>query len=203
MTVWNLPELVRRAKWRLRKDGVVSLLIGGLLRSRFQQAGLLVVKGGWPWPSVDNYGGRIEIGNCALFSGVRFECWSGASIRIGNGTYLNRGTEIVAGQSVSIGRDCKIARDVIVMDTDQHALPGLGLTCSPVQIDDRVWIGARAIVLKGVHIGQDSVVAAGAVVTRDVPARSIVAGVPARVIRTVDPVALVSFVGTHTPAVSR
>lgn len=176
------PELLSKAQRRVRADGWLSLVIGQLMRRRFQRAGMLVIKGGWPLPSVENHGGRIEIGNCGLFAGVRFECWAGATIRVGDGTYLNRGTEIVAGRSVTIGRDCKIARDVIVMDTDQHAVLGAGLQLAPVEIGDRVWIGARAIVLKGVHIGNDSVVAAGAVVTRDVPPHTVVAGVPARTI---------------------
>jgi acetyltransferase-like isoleucine patch superfamily enzyme len=104
-------------------------------------------------------------------------------ISVGDGTYLNRGTEIVAAQRVTIGRDCKIARDVIIMDTDQHEVPGLGLVVSPVEIGDRVWIGARAIILKGVRIGDDSLVAAGSVVTHDVPPGGIVGGVPAKPIR--------------------
>jgi acetyltransferase-like isoleucine patch superfamily enzyme len=152
------------------------------MRTRFQRAGWLTVLGGWPFPTVENHGGRIEIGNCGLFTGVRFECWAGATIRVGDGTYLNRGAEIVAARSVIIGRDCKIARDVIIMDTDQHELPGQGLLVAPVVIEDRVWIGARAIVLKGVTIGHDAIVAAGAVVTRDVPPRTVVAGVPARAV---------------------
>jgi len=138
------------------------------------------VLGGLPLPSVENRGGMIELGNCGLFNGVRFECWQDATIRVGDGTYLNRGVEIVAARSVTIGRDCKIARDVIVMDTDQHELPGQGLIVAPVVIGDRVWIGARAIVLKGVTIGDDAIIAAGAVVTRDVPAGATVAGVPAK-----------------------
>jgi acetyltransferase-like isoleucine patch superfamily enzyme len=103
---------------------------------------------------------------------------------IGNGTYLNRNTEIVAARSVTIGRDCKIARDVIIMDTDQHELPDSGMIAKPVRIGDQVWIGSRAIVLKGVTIGPGAVVAAGSVVTKDVPARAVVAGVPARIVRT-------------------
>jgi acetyltransferase-like isoleucine patch superfamily enzyme len=69
------------------------------------------------------------------------------------------------------------------MDTDQHELPGAGLVVRPVAIEDRVWIGARAIILKGVTVGHDAVVAAGSVVTRDVPPRTVAAGVPARVVR--------------------
>jgi acetyltransferase-like isoleucine patch superfamily enzyme len=97
---------------------------------------------------------------------------------------LNRGVEIVSAKSVTIGRDCKIARDVIIMDTDQHALPNGEFAVRPVEIGDRVWIGARAIVLKGVSIGHDSVIGAAAVVTHSVPPHSVVVGSAARVLRT-------------------
>ena len=175
----DLQQQIRKLGRRIRSDGLPSIVLGQLMRFRFQRAGNLIIKGGLPFPSIENHGGRIEIGNCGLFSGVRFECWKGALIRVGDGTYLNRGTEIVAGRSVIIGRDCMIARDVIVMDTDQHALPGQGLRLEPVEIGDRVWIGARAIVLKGVHVGDDAIIAAGAVVTKDVPSHALAAGVPA------------------------
>jgi acetyltransferase-like isoleucine patch superfamily enzyme len=156
-----------------------------LLKLRLRNAGVLIVMGGWHLPEIDDRGGSIQVGNIAFFPGTRLECWRGAQIRIGDGTYLNRNTEIVAAGSVTIGRDCKIGRDVLVMDTDQHPLPGGELVIAPVVIEDRVWIGARAIVLKGVRIGHDSVVAAGAIVTRDVPPWSVVAGQPARVLRTI------------------
>jgi acetyltransferase-like isoleucine patch superfamily enzyme len=172
-----------RLRRRLQQEGLWSHVFGLWLRTKFQRAGVIWVHGGWPLPTVDNRGGRIEVENCALFSGVRLECWPGAIIRIGNGTYLNRNVEIVSAESVTIGRDCKIARDVIIMDTDQHALPGARLVIKPVAIGDRVWIGARALVLKGVRVGDDAIIAAGSVVTRDVPPGAVVAGVPARVVR--------------------
>jgi acetyltransferase-like isoleucine patch superfamily enzyme len=172
-----------RARRRLRRGGLGGHLLGLWLARHFDQAGLVTVAGGWPLPSVDNRGGRIEVENCAFFSGVRLECWPEALIRIGNGTYLNRNTEVVAAKAVTIGRDCKIARDVLIMDSDQHPLPGEQLVARPVTIGDRVWIGARAIILKGVHVGDDAIVAAASVVTHDVPPRTMAAGVPARVIR--------------------
>ncbi len=178
-----LHQIAQRVVRRLRSAGLVSHALGLWLRTRFQKAGIIVVTGGWPLPQVENRGGRIEVENCVFFSGVRLECWRDAVIRIGNGTYLNRNAEIVAARAVTIGRDCKIARDVIIMDTDQHDVPGAGLLIKPIEIGDRVWIGSRAIILKGVTVGQDAVVAAGSVVTKDVPPRSIVAGVPARVVR--------------------
>ncbi|HEX2033076.1 MAG TPA: acyltransferase [Chloroflexota bacterium] len=172
---------------RLRSANPLEYLLGLWLRTRFQRAGLVVVRAGWPLPHVENRGGRIEVQNCAFFSGVRLECWPGAVIRIGNGTYLNRNVEIVAAGAVSVGRDCMIARDVIIMDTDQHALSGTGLVVKPVEIGDRVWIGARAIILKGVRVGHDSVVGAGAVLTKSVPPYSVVASPAATVIRSLAP----------------
>jgi acetyltransferase-like isoleucine patch superfamily enzyme len=182
----DVADLIRRIRRRLRTGGVAGHLLGLCLRQSFQKAGIIVVRE-WPLPKIDNHGGTIEVGNCAFFGGVRLECWSGATIRIGTGTYLNRNVEIVAARSVTIGRDCKVARDVIIMDTDQHPVPGPGLTARPVTIEDRVWVGARAIVLKGVTIGHDSIVGAGAIVTKSVPPRSVVVGPAARVIRTKPP----------------
>lgn len=169
---------------RFRTGGIRGHLLGLLLKAKLPRSGILVVMAGWRLPEIDDRGGRIEVGDCGFFPGVRLECWRDAVIRIGSGTYLNRNTEIVAALSVEIGRDCKIGRDVIVMDTDQHELAGRPLG-QPVIIEDRVWIGARAIVLKGVRIGHDSIVGAGTIVTRSVPPGSVVAGQPARIIRTI------------------
>jgi acetyltransferase-like isoleucine patch superfamily enzyme len=107
----------------------------------------------------------------------------GATIEVGDRTYLNRRTEIVAMEKVTIGRDCLISWDVSIADTDYHQVDGAPAT-APVSIADLVWIGARATVLKGVTIGEGAIVAAGAVVTQDVPPRTLAAGVPARVVKT-------------------
>jgi acetyltransferase-like isoleucine patch superfamily enzyme len=174
-----------RLRWHWQKTGPWGHLLGLILRTRFQKAGIVLVYGSWTLPAIENRGGRIEVGShCTFFSGVHLEVWEGATLKIGSGTYLNRNSEVVAARSVTIGTNCKIARDVLIMDTDQHALPGCELVIEPVVVEDDVWIGARAIILKGVRLGHGSVVAAGAVVTKSVPPRSVVAGVPARVIRT-------------------
>jgi acetyltransferase-like isoleucine patch superfamily enzyme len=175
-----LLRTVEKVRRRLEKSGIAAHVLGLWTSQKFQESGIVVVQGWWPLPTIDNRG-TILVEDCAFFPGVRLECWEEATIRIGNGTYLNRNTEIVAAQSVTIGRDCKIARDVIIMDTDQHALSDGQLRVAPVVIEDRVWVGARAIILKGVRVGHDAVIGAGSVVTRDVPASAIVAGVPARV----------------------
>src|ERR1043166_2309932 len=101
---------VQRVRVRLSKAGIVPHILGWWLGRPFQRAGILVVVGGLPLPSVTNYG-RIEVENCAFFPGVRIECWQGGLIRIGNGTYLNRGTEIVAAAQRSeerrVGKECR------------------------------------------------------------------------------------------------
>jgi acetyltransferase-like isoleucine patch superfamily enzyme len=106
----------------------------------------------------------------------------GATVAIGARTYLNERIRITCKRSVEIGEDCAIAWDVWITDTDYHSLDGAD-PIAPVSIGDHVWIGARSAILKGVDIGTDAVVAAGSVVTKDVPARALVAGNPARVIR--------------------
>jgi acetyltransferase-like isoleucine patch superfamily enzyme len=113
-----------------------------------------------------------------------------AFISIGRDTGLSS-CSIVAAIGVEIGREVLIGAGATIMDTDFHVvhsaerrynragkLPG----CAPIRIGDNVWIGAEAKVLKGVVIGDHSVVAAGSVVVESVPPMSIVAGVPARLI---------------------
>jgi acetyltransferase-like isoleucine patch superfamily enzyme len=98
------------------------------------------------------------------------------------------GCSITAMNKISIGNRVMIGSGVLIMDTDAHPLDAAARQRGeiaqgrPIQIDDDVFIGARAIVLKGVHIHRGAVIGAGAVVTRDVPEFAIVAGNPARVV---------------------
>ena len=175
--------LRHRIRRRLRDHSLLSHILGLGLRFRFSRTGLLVRKPGLPLIKILNKGGRIEVANCAFFPGVRLECWRGALIKIGNGTYLNRNVEIIAQQEVTIGRDCKIAWDVVIMDTDQHGIGDAPPVARPVRIGNNVWIGCRAIVLKGVTIGDNAIIGAGAIVARDVPPGAVIAGQASRIIR--------------------
>ncbi len=127
---------------------------------------------------------RVTLGrHCRIFFGVGFYLrGSGARVEIGDHTYLNRRTEITCRERVTIGERCAIAWDVNIMDTDAHTFEDRPDTV-PVTIGNHVWIGAGALVLKGVTIGDGAVVAARAVVTKDVPAGALVVGQPAHVIR--------------------
>ncbi|HTE06490.1 MAG TPA: acyltransferase, partial [Planctomycetota bacterium] len=106
----------------------------------------------------------------------------GARLVVGERTFINTGTSISARASVTIGRRCQIANHVVIMDSDFHGLQDRDRPepPAPIVIEDDVWIAVRATVLKGVRIGAGAVVAAGAVVVRDVAPRTLVAGVPAR-----------------------
>lgn len=175
-------RILHKIQGRLRFAPPSAYLRGLLLRRKFTRAGIIAVQPGWLGVSVINKGGRIECENVAFFPGVRLECLRGGKIVIGDGTYLNRNTEVIAQQEVRIGRNCKIAWDVVIMDTDQHGVSGQPAVACPIVIEDEVWIGCRAIILKGVTIGRGAVIGAGAIVTKDVPAGAIVTG-PAATIR--------------------
>ena len=112
-----------------------------------------------------------------------------ALLRIGAHTIIGDRTHVNCQTSISIGTHCAISWDVEILDSDMHTIvaeDGQALpNRAPVVIEDRVWIGMRALILKGVTIGHDSIVAAGAVVASSVPPRSICAGNPAKVIRQI------------------
>jgi acetyltransferase-like isoleucine patch superfamily enzyme len=104
----------------------------------------------------------------------------GASLIIGDNVSINEAI-ISAQQLIEIGDETMIGKAVI-QDTDWHGLDGNDSKIMPVRIMKHVWIGLNAIILRGVTIGNDAIVAAGAVVTQDVDANTIVAGNPAKLI---------------------
>lgn len=115
---------------------------------------------------------------------VELAAWDGP-ITIGDDTFINYGTSISSHTSVTIGRNCLIGNHVLIMDSDYHDLidrrmPG---RTAPIVIEDNVWIGTRAIILKGVTIGEGAVVAAGSTVVQDVAPRTVVGNPTAQVLR--------------------
>jgi acetyltransferase-like isoleucine patch superfamily enzyme len=127
---------------------------------------------------------KLVIGNrVMLYDRVNFYLDEpGAEIIIGDRTYINRRTEIMSKNSVTIGKGCAISWDVVITDTDYHEIIGTSST-KPIVIGDEVWIGCKSTILKGVTIGNGAVVAAGSVVTKDVDPHTLVAGIPAKTIK--------------------
>jgi acetyltransferase-like isoleucine patch superfamily enzyme len=140
-------------------------------------------------PSIGN-AGLLELGSRTSFRGkrrrTRLGAADGATLRIGDRCFINIGTVIEASSRIEIGSRTKIGDEVLILDSNYHEVSeGAGVKSAPIAIGRNVWIGNRAIILPGVSVGDHSVIAAGSVVTRDVPARAVVAGNPARVVRDV------------------
>lgn len=107
-------------------------------------------------------------------------------LEIGKNTYINPNSLIIANSEVKIGSDCAIAWDCQIIDDDLHQViidKNEVIPSKPITIGDHVWIGARCTILKGVEIGENCIIAAGSVVTKSVPANSIVGGNPAALIK--------------------
>lgn len=110
----------------------------------------------------------------------------GRSLQLGERVFVNHGCTINDLGGVVIGDDVLVGPNVQILSAGHPVDPAerrSGVVVARIEIGRGVWIGAGATVLQGVSIGEDSVVAAGAVVTRDVPDRVVVAGVPARVVK--------------------
>lgn len=132
--------------------------------------------------------GELILGSRVSFRGKRLRSrlgvWKNAKLVIGDRTFINSGAVIESTTSVTIGSNCLIGDRVTIQDCDYHEVEeGAGVRHRPVKIGDSVWLGNGATVLPGVEIGDYSVIGAGAVVTKSVPARVLAAGNPARVIR--------------------
>lgn len=154
---------------------------------------------------------RAQLGDrCDLGPGVRLRIGATASVVVGDRCVIDEGTVIecrgrlsvgertvvghhctfAVAEEVSIGSDCLIAELVSIRDHDhafeQTDIPVLdqGQRVAPVRIGRNVWLGAKVTVTRGVTIGDDTVVGANSVVTRDLPAGVVAVGAPARVVRT-------------------
>jgi len=137
--------------------------------------------------------GRLQIGPQVLLEpGVWLTCPGDARITIGGGTFLNLGVQVAAMALVEIGEHCMFANGCFVTDADHRfddpeiPVPWQGFTTKgPTRIGDNVWCGANVVVTGGVRIGERCVIAANSVVTTDIPAFSIAAGAPARVVKSI------------------
>lgn len=132
-------------------------------------------------------GASLKIGKLLMSRGPLYiKATEGAKISIGDKVFFNHNCSITAIDCIEIGNNCNFANNFVVVDHD-HALSENGVTggfvTEPVKIGNNVWCGANVTVLKGVEIGDGAVIAAGAVVTKSIPAKEIWGGVPARFIK--------------------
>ena len=146
----------------------------------------------------DIYGRNISVADHPTMvaspdSYIHLTTWSledhEGEISIGKYCLLTPGVRIASASKITIGDGCMFANSAYVSDADWHgiydrAIP-VGKT-SPIILKDNVWIGDRAVVGKGVTIGKNSIVAAGAIVVKDVPDNVVVGGNPAKIIKELD-----------------
>jgi len=125
---------------------------------------------------------------------VRITTWRGKGmngrIKIGSYCLISPGTNITAADEIIIGDNCMFAANCYIADSDWHGIYNRirPFRCTKsVELKDNVWVGHGAKICKGVTIGENSIVAAGAIVTKDVPANTIVAGNPAKPVKEINP----------------
>ena len=112
------------------------------------------------------------------------------NVKLGNNLIFNRNVSITARSGVTLGNNVLLGPNVVINDSNHRFIDKdtpinqQGHTAAEIVIEDDVWIASNSVILKGVHIGKGAVVAAGSVVTKDVPSYAVVAGVPARQIKT-------------------
>lgn len=160
-----------------------------------------------PQARITNLAGQqaaIRVGAYTELHGWLRTCDSRARIQVGSRCFIGTGSRIWGQAAVTIGDHVLIAHLVDIHDSNSHPLDWKArrrgddspadiaddwsrVHALPVVIEDDVWIGFKASIMKGVHIGRGAIVAAGSVVTKDVPAWCIVAGNPAQVVRRLHP----------------
>ena len=130
-----------------------------------------------------NIGENAEIicNDFAIHYGCHINIKPGARLIVQSG-FMNSGCWLDCAVSITIGKDACISNEVIIRDNDAHMIDG-NMSKAEIVIGDHVWVGARSIILKGVTIGNGAIIAAGSVVTHDVPENVLVGGVPAKIIR--------------------
>jgi len=159
----------------------LSLLLRGALETRgrnYVHRGEIVI----------HYKGKLEINDLNVIN-RNFDIEIKGRLSIGSRNYFNKNIKIVCLEKIKIGDDCIIADSVHLYDHD-HKYSDLGLLINeqgyitkPILIGNNVWIGAKATILKGVTIHDGAIIAANAVVNKDVPSNAIVAGNPAMIVK--------------------
>lgn len=165
---------IRREVRYAGRDIIINKIIGSPLVPR-----------GLRWRALNVLG--MDLDGCAIASGTWF---GGRKVAIGRGSFLNFGVWIEASRQVTIGKNVGVGHQVMICTSTHEVGPTSGRAGVPygksVTIEDGAWIGARATLLPGVTIGAGAIVAAGSVVTADVPPNVMVGGVPAKTIRELD-----------------
>jgi acetyltransferase-like isoleucine patch superfamily enzyme len=171
--LWHNGRAVINAKWSLRHVDEIGTRVRLRGRPAVTNQGRMVI------------GPRVQL--VSTIATLELVSEKGGLLEIGERSLVNFGCSLVATELVRIGPRCQIGPYTMMLDNDFHRVePERRLErppSKPIVVGENVWIGARVILMAGVTVGDDSCIGAGSVVTADVPPRTLVAGVPARVIR--------------------
>lgn len=178
-----------RTPWGAMKE-VWPLLSARIRLRRFDKLGQLVRLYGRP--RVTNMGWMEAGDKVLLFSNTvtsEYVTHPQGRLEIGDNVFINYGASISAHELVRIGKGSQIGSHAIMMDNDYHRVGDLDAPSqsAPIILGENVWLGVRVVVLKGVTIGDNSVIGAGSVVTKSIPPNCLAGGVPAKVIRRFGP----------------
>ena len=172
---YSLINLAKSAMITLPEKGALDINVLNIKRDRIRPCTLWVGENA-----------QLISKGFTMYEGAAIVVVDGGKLTLGHNSYMNESL-IQCASSISIGDNCAIAGDVLIQDTDFHPILDENGNPKPISkpivIGDKVWICAKATILKGVMIGDGAIIAAGAVVTKDVPAHCVVAGNPAKVVR--------------------
>ena len=160
---------------------------------RIQQSGCLEVNASWFKDKNRRFKSELRLDeNSTLICHSDFKLYQGASIYVAPGAvlelkgkrgFMNTNSTLNCFCHIELGDDVGIGDNVTIADSDHHSINGKN-PVAPIRIGNHVWICSNAMICAGVTIGDGAVVAAGAVVRCDVPAHSLVGGVPAKVLKS-------------------
>lgn len=128
----------------------------------------------------------LDIGSLKVGNGCRVSIEPNATLKIGENVFLNENTRIMVSEKIEIGDNSTISWNVNIIDSDRHKIYHnnvLQEKTKPIKIKNNVWVGFNSSILKGVTVGEGAIIASNSVVTKDVPPFTLVAGVPAKVIK--------------------
>ena len=190
-------KVLRSLRLSKKCDGIIKVYKGCNVavspNAKINVSGVLELGCFWPGfkPGLTNFivcdGAEVTVsGHFKIFNSARISVNPGAKLSIGNGGFMNMNGNIRCFESISIGDGVKISENSTVSDSDNHNLNKADIEykkSKPVNIGNHVIIGLNSTVLKGVNIGDGAIIAAGAVVTKDVPPNTLAGGVPAKIIK--------------------
>lgn len=133
-------------------------------------------------------GGNLSVGKFLMTNGPMYiDIGESANLTIGDRVFFNHNCSITCNQNISIGNNCMFANNLVIVDHDHKIsnteISGDEFVVNKVSIGNNVWCGANVVVTKGVNIGDGAVIAAGSVVTKNIPPHCLAAGVPAKIIK--------------------